>query len=166
MIMVFVKSFLLGATCHLDNPVRWVRKRNYNEVFLFWIADYSLRLEVDDLIMKHLSNFTIDRAKLSLMGPTITVNLSIPEIYTTGSYNMSGMLGDLFPLRGDGPFTLTVYDFRIYVNTVIGYSKGLYMKIFDLDFSLRSIRINLQNFMGGHKIGDLMNQVNIAVFQY
>jgi len=97
---------------------------------------------------------------MSLIGPTIAVNISIPEIHATGDYNISGELGDTYPLHGAGSFETNIYDFRVYVNTVLGYARGMYMKRFDLDFSLRDIKINLENFMGGEEIGQIMSKVS------
>ncbi|XP_024870264.1 uncharacterized protein LOC112453640 isoform X1 [Temnothorax curvispinosus] len=119
----------------------------------------KISLVIENLEMRNLSTFLIDRAKLSLIGPTITINISIPEIYASGHYNISGILGDTYPLRGAGSFQTTVRDFRVYVNTVLGYARGMYMKRFDLDFSLRAIKIHLENFMGGEEIGQIMSKV-------
>ncbi|XP_066600804.1 uncharacterized protein [Prorops nasuta] len=119
----------------------------------------NITLLINDLVVRHLSTFSIDRAKLSLIGPTISVNISIPEIDASGLYNISGILGNMFPLHGAGPFEATLYGFRLYVNTVLGYYRGMYMKSFDLDFSLKSLHINLNNFMGGEEVGKIMNQV-------
>lgn len=118
-----------------------------------------MNLVIENLELRKLSTFLIDRAKLSLIGPTISINISIPEILATGYYNISGILGDMYSLRGAGPFETTVRDFHVYVNTVLGYARGMYMKRFDLDFSLRAIKIYLENFMGGEKIGQIMSKV-------
>jgi len=122
---------------------------------------FRISLVIENLEMRNLSTFLIDRAKLSLIGPTITINISIPEIYASGHYNISGILGDTYPLRGAGSFQTTVRDFRVYVNTILGYARGMYLKRFDLDFSLRSIKIHLENFMGGEEIGQIMSKVRL-----
>jgi hypothetical protein len=119
-----------------------------------------VHLVIENLVLRKLSTFSIDRAKMSLIGPTIAVNISIPEIHATGDYNISGELGDTYPLHGAGSFETNIYDFRVYVNTVLGYARGMYMKRFDLDFSLRAIKINLENFMGGEEIGQIMSKVS------
>lgn len=120
-----------------------------------------MHLVIEDLELRKLSTFSIDRAKMSLIGPTIAVNLSIPEVYATGHYNISGVLGDMFPLHGAGSFETNIYDFQVYVNTVLGFARGVYMKRFDLDFSLRALKINLENFMGGEEIGEIMSKVSL-----
>ncbi|EZA59584.1 uncharacterized protein LOC105275375 isoform X2 [Ooceraea biroi] len=119
----------------------------------------KVHLVIENLEVRKLSTFSIDRAKMSLIGPTIAINISIPEIYATGHYNISGILGDTYPIHGAGSFETNIYDFRVYVNTVLGYARGMYMKRFDLDFSLRAIKINLENFMGGEEIGEIMSKV-------
>lgn len=122
-----------------------------------------VHLVIENLELRKLSTFLIDRAKLSLIGPTIAINISIPEIYATGNYNISGVLGDMYRLQGAGPFQMTIRDFRAYVNTALGYSRGMYMKSFILDFSLRAIKIHLENFMGGDDIGKIMSKVRFTI---
>lgn len=119
----------------------------------------NLSLVIQDLEVHRLSTFVVDRAKLSLIGPTISVNITVPQIYAEGHYNISGIVGDMFPLYGAGSFHATIYQFRLYANVVLGYSRGMYIKKLDLDFTLDSINIKLENFMGGDDIGRLMNQV-------
>ena len=125
---------------------------------------FRLRLDLEDVYVENLSSFVVDKAKLSLIGPTIAVNITVPTIYTFGYYNISGILGNMFPLTGAGPFKILIYGFRVYVHTVLGYSRGMYMKSFDLDFSLESIDIALENFMGNEVISKVMNQVNSNEF--
>ncbi|XP_014486165.1 PREDICTED: uncharacterized protein LOC106750365 isoform X2 [Dinoponera quadriceps] len=119
----------------------------------------KVHLLIESLEVRKLSTFLIDRAKLSLIGPTIAINISIPEIYATGHYNISGVLGDTYQLHGAGPFQTTVRDFRAYANTALGYNRGMYTKSFVLDFSLRAIKIHLEDFMGGEDIGKIMSKV-------
>ncbi|KAI4501244.1 hypothetical protein M0802_003617 [Mischocyttarus mexicanus] len=114
---------------------------------------------ITDLTVNELSLFVIENAKLSLIGPTISINLLFPELYATGNYNISGILGDMFMLFGSGPFRARIYEFRLKVTVVVGYSRGLYIKDFNLDFGLTSVLFDIENFMGGDEIGKIMNKV-------
>lgn len=106
-----------------------------------------------------MSTFFINKAKLSLIGPTITANVTIPRIYVEGFYNISGILGSTVVLNGDGRLKANVYDFQLYVNTVLGYSRGMYLKTFDLDFSLKSVDTKLDNFMDDDELSDVVSKV-------
>ncbi|XP_057317906.1 uncharacterized protein LOC130662938 [Microplitis mediator] len=119
----------------------------------------DLNIFVDNVTISGLSTFVVDRARLSLIGPTIAVNLTIPTVIVDGYYNISGILGNTFELHGSGPFAATARDFRIFFETVLGYSRGMYMKSFDLDFSIRDVKIRLDNFMGHTKFSSVMNEV-------
>ncbi|XP_043463321.1 uncharacterized protein LOC122499207 isoform X1 [Leptopilina heterotoma] len=119
----------------------------------------KVKLELKDVEIDHLSTFLVDRARLSLIGPTIAVNITVPTIYTHGDYNLSGILGNMFPLKGSGPFQVVIYGFKAYVHTVLGYSRGMYMKSFELDFSLEAIDLALENLMGDEKVSKVMNEV-------
>lgn len=119
----------------------------------------TMSLMIEDLIVHNLSTFVTNKAKLSLLGPTITLNITIPKIYAEGYYNISGILGGMVNLHGAGSFKADIYDFMLYVNTVLGYSRGAYLKTFDLDFWLTSMHVSLENFMGDEELAKVMSKV-------
>lgn len=133
---------------------------NYNIVIHF----FSVSITIQDLKLHNLSTFIVNKAKLSLIGPTIAANITIPRIYVEGFYNISGDLSQKFQLHGYGPFKGNVHDFQLYVNTILGYSRGVYLKTFDLDFTLRFIDINLKNLMDDQELNDIMNKVVEFIF--
>lgn len=151
---------VLVCSSHENRLLRLINTTGWNLIVNLL---HRLHLVIENLELRKLSTFLIDRAKLSLIGPTIAINISIPEIYASGHYNISGILGDTYRLRGEGPFQGTIRDFRAYVNTALGYSKGMYLKSFVLDFSLRTIKIHLENFMGGVDIGKIMSKVRLSM---
>ncbi|XP_017885093.2 uncharacterized protein LOC108627975, partial [Ceratina calcarata] len=120
---------------------------------------FSLSIVIEDLTLYGLSTFVVNNAKLSLIGPTITANVTIPRIHADGLYNISGILGFSIPLMGAGPFRADIYDFQLYVNTMLGYYRGVYLKTFDLDFSLKTMDVNLENFMNDEEVGRVMSKV-------
>lgn len=128
---------------------------NYNIVIQF----FSVSITVQDLQLHNLSTFIINKAKLSLIGPTIAANITVPRIYVEGFYNISGDLSEKFQLHGYGPFKGNIHDFQLFINTILGYSRGVYLKTFDLDFTLRFIDINLKNLMDDQELNDIMNKV-------
>lgn len=120
-----------------------------------------MSLTIEDLIIHNLSTFVINKAKLSLIGPTITADITIPRVYAEGIYNISGKIGNMLDLNGSGPFKADVYDFNLYVNSVLGYSRGMYLKTFYLDFSLSSIDMELGNFMEDEELSRIMSKVRV-----
>lgn len=121
------------------------------------IGNFSVVLQ--NLTLHKLSTFVVNRAKLSLIGPTIVANVTIPQIQAEGLYYVSGVLGHSIPLNGSGPFKANIYDFQLYVNAVLGFYRGLYLRSFDLDFSLKSININLNNLGDDADVGRVLNRV-------
>ncbi|XP_076237135.1 uncharacterized protein LOC143180954 isoform X2 [Calliopsis andreniformis] len=119
----------------------------------------NISLIIENLIVHNLSTFVINKAKLSLIGPTITANVTVPHVYAEGYYNISGVLGDMVQLHGGGPFRANFYDFQLYVSTVLGFSRGVYLKTFDLDFAVRSADMWLENFMGDEELSRVMSKV-------
>ncbi|CAK9818712.1 hypothetical protein ANTQUA_LOCUS9912 [Anthophora quadrimaculata] len=119
----------------------------------------NVSLVINDLYLHNLSTFVTNKAKLSLIGPTITANVTIPRIHVEGIYSISGNLGQMVALNGSGPFQGDISDFQLYVNTMLGFSRGVYLKTFDLDFALKSMEINLENFMNDEELSRVMSKV-------
>ncbi|XP_011306404.1 uncharacterized protein [Fopius arisanus] len=119
----------------------------------------ELKLLLDNLTISGVSSFVVDRARLSLIGPSIAMNLTFPKLYLEGDYKLGGVLGDMFKIHGAGPVTSAITDLKIYFATVLGYSRGMYLKSFDMDFDIGHIEMYLGNLMGDEKIGKVMNEV-------
>lgn len=126
---------------------------------MLFLSLLSLSAVIEDLNIYNLSTFVINKAKLSLIGPTITANISVPQIHVEGLYNVSGELGFLIPLDDAGPFKANITDIQVYVHAMLGYSRGLYLKIFDIDFSLKSIDLDLENFRHDKEISSVISKV-------
>lgn len=119
----------------------------------------NISIVLENLSLYNLSTFVVNKAKLSLIGPIFAANISVPKIHIEGFYNISGDIGNTVDLQGSGPFKADVYDFQLYVSSLLGFRKGVYLKTFYLDFSLRSIDINLENFTDDDELTDVMNKV-------
>ncbi|KAK9297596.1 hypothetical protein QLX08_008745 [Tetragonisca angustula] len=119
----------------------------------------NISIVLENLSLYNLSTFVVNKAKLSLIGPIFAANISVPEIHIEGFYNITGDIGNTVDLQSAGPFKANVYDFQLYVSSLLGYRKGVYLKTFYMDFSLRSIDINLENFMDDDELTDVMNKV-------
>ncbi|XP_063987512.1 uncharacterized protein LOC135167838 isoform X1 [Diachasmimorpha longicaudata] len=119
----------------------------------------ELKILLDNMTISGITSFAVDRARLSLIGPSIAMNLTFPKLYMEGDYRLSGVLGDMFTIHGEGPVTATISDLRVYFATVLGYSRGMYLKSFDMDFTIGHIEIYLGNLMGDEKVGRVMNEV-------
>ncbi|XP_015108871.1 uncharacterized protein LOC107035793 isoform X2 [Diachasma alloeum] len=119
----------------------------------------ELKILLDNMTISGITSFAVDRARLSLIGPSIAMNLTFPKLYMEGDYKLAGVLGDMFTIHGAGPVTATVSDLRVYFATVLGYSRGMYLKSFDMDFNIGHIEMYLGNLMGDEKLGRVMNEV-------
>ncbi|KAK1123546.1 hypothetical protein K0M31_008251 [Melipona bicolor] len=119
----------------------------------------NISIVLENLSLYNLSTFVVNKAKLSLIGPIFAANISVPKIHIEGFYNISGDIGNTVDLQGSGPFKADVYDFQLYVSSLLGFRKGVYLKTFYMDFSLRSIDINLENFTDDDELTDVINKV-------
>ena len=94
-----------------------------------------------------------------MIGPIFAANISVPEIHIEGFYNVTGDIGNTVDLESAGPFKANIYDFQLYVSSLLGFRKRVYLKTFYMDFSLRSVDINLENFTDDDELTKLMNKV-------
>jgi hypothetical protein len=60
---------------------------------------------LDEVEVKNIATFEIDNIKANLLLLRIDFGLSVPEIVAEGKhYAISGNLGGLLPVYGEGPF--------------------------------------------------------------
>lgn len=60
---------------------------------------------MQDIIVRQLSKFRIDRVNVSVSnGLVVSLQITFPYVEVNGKYDITGIIGDLFQIYGDGPF--------------------------------------------------------------
>merc|ERR1711868_247606 len=123
-----------------------------------WIsADIALK----NLIVKNLSTFETEIAHLELEELSLELELAIPLLRGDAMYNLTGIILGLFPLYGDGPMWLEVYDLDIHAKAAVIINEEGYLQItqMDLGANFTDIKLHLDNILGGDNLGDSINNL-------
>lgn len=68
---------------------------------------YRLKGNVEDITIKHISKFIVDKEKFTDLGNLnfkLDLNLTFPYIKVNGTYKINGTVGQAFMIYGNGPF--------------------------------------------------------------
>ena len=76
-------------------------------------------------------------------------------------YNLTGIIISIFPLYGDGPMWLEVYDLDIHAKAAVIINEEGYLQITDMNLgaNFTDIKIHLDNILGGDNLGDSINNL-------
>jgi hypothetical protein len=88
----------------------------------------------------------------------VKIDLTIPELRIAGLYDITGTVL-LLPIKGDGTFW-------VILTGIEGSGTGVLERVGDkvqianmtVDFTLKTIRLRLNNLFGGDVVGDAVNQ--------
>lgn len=130
----------------------------------------DLNLDLTNLTLTKLATFEIKSACMFFFSRRIIVNITVPVIYASGNYNLSGVMENLSPgkridLTGSGQIDFSLHNLEIYAHLVIGLGNSAYLRHFDFDYSVGGVNLNLENLMGTKKhVSLIMNQVINELF--
>lgn len=135
----------------------------------FNVKDQSIRkkdskvdidLKMTQLSVTGLSKFTITNLKLDLNNLRFTFGLRIPKMTIKGLYDLDGKMFNIFPLYGDGPFSISVSALSISTSAAVSINAngiGTLAEPPHLDVSFRSVRIHFRNLLGG--LSNVLNNI-------
>lgn len=111
-----------------------------------------------DVIVRGASEFNLLRVTSDRVKREVKLDLTIPELRINGNYDISGTVL-LLPIKGDGTFWLILTGIQA---TGTGQLQKLADKVnisnMTIDFTIKSIRLRLNNLFGGDVVGDAVNQ--------
>ncbi|PSN55968.1 hypothetical protein C0J52_02148 [Blattella germanica] len=121
----------------------------------------NISIHLQEVNITKASEFTLHDIKMNWMKRELALNVTFPEVNGEAIYDISGLLGHMIPLHGNGPMRLSVMNINAVATAYIGAKNDtfIYIKSIDLDYSIERIVINLKNLMGGGRFGELLNKV-------
>lgn len=94
----------------------------------------------------------------------ILVNLTLPELYVKGHYNLDGKFVKIFPIYGSGRFEINATEICIAGRGKLRFANGtLEMNVLKLDLLWKTIAVFLENFLGGGDFSEVLQRVVPAV---
>lgn len=122
------------------------------------IGEFTLNLEEISIIM--MSEFNVNKIKMNWLPRKLEFDVRFPEIHTKAKYNMKGVLGNLLPVHGYGPASISAINVNLTGTMDLGiHNNSLHIRKLTLNYFIEAFRINMTNLMGGGRISELMNTV-------
>lgn len=107
-----------------------------------------------------MSSFVLHEIKADLESFYLKLKLTIPAVRSSGKYNLNGQLLKIFPLTGDGSFSINITDADLSgVGKLVNIEDKLQVEKMDLDISWNSLQIYLENFLGGGKFSEVIQRM-------
>jgi len=76
-------------------------------------------------------------------------------------YSLDGAIASIFPLYGDGPMWLELYNLVLYAKASVTLNAEGYIQVTSMDITadFTGIKLHLDNLMGGGSFGDAINNL-------
>lgn len=108
-----------------------------------------------------LSKLTVTSLHIDLDHLHMEMRAFLPYLTTDGSYSLDGLFMKVFPLYGDGPFKIELFDLTMMGAGSIAVDDTRHLQLtslaMDLDFT--TIIVDFENIMGGGDFGDTINGI-------
>ncbi|XP_050510906.1 uncharacterized protein LOC114324955 isoform X3 [Diabrotica virgifera virgifera] len=93
------------------------------------------------------------------------LNVTFPNITVIGEYNMSGNIGELFDIFGDGDFALSLLNFSVAFSIIeVDVNTTSFCTRVSLDVDVQSVPVEFHGLMGDQELEDLFNKAFVAMF--
>ncbi|XP_063224224.1 uncharacterized protein LOC134532027 [Bacillus rossius redtenbacheri] len=111
--------------------------------------------------VRGISGFQLDALSVKLVLLRADFGLHVPEVRASGRYNVTGAISGLLPVYGSGPFSVQLTGLNVtncYLK--LGSNDGdLFLKNFTFDYSIGSVKLQLDDLLGGDSLGAAVNQM-------
>ncbi|KAJ8921985.1 hypothetical protein NQ315_008622 [Exocentrus adspersus] len=123
----------------------------------------KLKGNAEDITIKHISKFIIDKEKFTDLGNLkfkLDLNLTFPYIKVNGTYNINGTVGHTFRIHGNGPFRINLIDLKLGTSTVLKFNLPARLRVeqISVDVKLGKLQNNFENLMNDKEVGELINK--------
>nr|CAD7444504.1 unnamed protein product [Timema bartmani] len=116
---------------------------------------------VPTIAIHNLSTFVLEEINVNALALKATFGVSVSRVTCDGTYDITGVVGNLIPAWGNGPFTAEITGLNVTNGLLqIGSSNGtLFLKNLTVDFTYDNIKLHFEGLVGGGSLGELVNQI-------
>nr|CAD7610871.1 unnamed protein product [Timema genevievae] len=116
---------------------------------------------VPTIAIHNLSTFVLEEINVNALALKATFGVSVSRVTCDGTYDITGVVGNLIPAWGKGPFTAEITGLNVTNGLLqIGSTNGtLFLKNLTVDFTYDSIKLHFEGLVGGGSLGELVNQI-------
>jgi len=85
----------------------------------------------------------------------------INSLQISGSYKLNGIMLKIFPLYGDGPFSVDAFDLIMLGGGSLGFDPDRHLQLTSIamDTNFTTMVVDFENLMGGGDLGDTLNAI-------
>merc|ERR1711915_239287 len=118
-------------------------------------------VSIENLVVRNLSTFDTKLAHLDLENLALSLELGIDLLRGDAIYNLTGNILGLIPLYGDGEIWLEIYDLDLSASAAVVINEQGFVKVTTMTLSaaFSSIKIHLENLLGGGNFGESVNNL-------
>merc|ERR1711915_560541 len=118
-------------------------------------------VSIENLVVRNLSTFDTKLAHLDLENLALSLELGIDLLRGDAIYNLTGNILGLIPLYGDGEIWLEIYDLDLSASAAVVINEQGFVKVTTMTLSaaFSSIKIRLENLLGGGNFGESVNNL-------
>ncbi|KAJ8970388.1 hypothetical protein NQ314_001256, partial [Rhamnusium bicolor] len=123
----------------------------------------KLKGNAEDVTIKHISKFTVDKEKFADLGNLkfkLDLNLTFPYIRVNGTYKINGSVGQTFIIHGSGPFWINLINLKVGTSSTLKFNLPARLRLEDInvDVKLKKLENNFENLMNDKETGELFNK--------
>merc|ERR1712241_313141 len=118
-------------------------------------------VSIENLVVRNLSTFDTKLAHLDLESLSLSLELGINDLRGDAIYNLTGNILGLIPLYGDGAIWLEIYDLDLSASAAVIINEQGFVRVTTMTLSaaFSSIKIHLENLLGGGNFGESVNNL-------
>merc|ERR1719192_550943 len=118
-------------------------------------------VSIENLVIRNLSTFETKQAHLDLESLSLSLELGISDLRGDAIYNLTGNILGLIPLYGNGDIWLEIYDLDLFASAAVLINEQGFVRVTQMDVSANftSIKIHLDNLLGGGNFGESVNNL-------
>lgn len=107
-----------------------------------------------------MSQFEVQTVNANLDTFFLRLVLNLPSVRAKGNYTLDGKLLKIFPLNGNGSFSINLTNADISGHgNLIPQDGTLQMKTLDLDLKWKTLEVYLENFLGGGRFSQVLQRI-------
>jgi len=115
-------------------------------------------LKISNPTVINLSKFKVNSLDTDLINLRLKIDIGFPTIDATAVYDLKGRAFRILPIFGNGKAQFTANDLKIVTTAAISMIDHKFqLTSFNHDLSYSSIKVNLENLVGGGSLGQVVN---------
>lgn len=125
------------------------------------VAGGSIDAKVSNIEIDQLSQLRLTSLHLDLNALKMDLRSILPYLKISGNYSLNGKIFKIFPLYGDGPFSVEAFDLVMMGGGSLGFDTARHVQLTSIvmDTNFTTMVVDFENLLGGGDLGDTLNEI-------